>query len=121
MTDAPDLTGRSILVVEDDYYLASDTAAALRGAGAAILGPCPSEYATFALLATKRPTHAVLDLNLGGGGPRFAIAEALQALGVPFLFLTGYDPEVIPPAMAGVPRLQKPVSPATVAEAVARL
>ncbi|KRB49229.1 hypothetical protein ASE04_18845 [Rhizobium sp. Root708] len=30
MTRAPDLTGKTILVVEDDYYVASDTAAALR-------------------------------------------------------------------------------------------
>jgi PAS domain S-box-containing protein len=43
MTGAPDLTGKIVLVVEDDYYVASDTAAALRGAGAEVLGPCPTE------------------------------------------------------------------------------
>lgn len=41
MTDAPDLTGRRVLVVEDDYHMAGDTAAALRGAGAEVLAPAP--------------------------------------------------------------------------------
>ena len=33
MTGEPDLTGRCVLVVEDDYYLATDAARALRGGG----------------------------------------------------------------------------------------
>ncbi len=121
MTGAPDLTGRTVLVVEDDYYIAGDTAAALRGAGATLLGSCPSEDATLDLLETETPTHAVLDLNLGGGGPKFAIAHALKARGVRFIFLTGYDPDVIPPDLVDVVRLQKSVSLRTVVEAVAQL
>jgi PAS domain S-box-containing protein len=121
MSGAPDLTGRSVLVVEDDYYMASDTAAALRGAGATVLGPCPSEDATLDLLETATPTHAVLDLNLGGGGPRFEIAHALKEHGVPFIFLTGYDPDAVPADLADVVRLQKPVSFSRIVEAVAQL
>lgn len=109
MTGAPDLSGRTVLVVEDDYYMANDTAAALRGAGAEVLGPCPSVDATLDLLENETPTHAVLDLNLGGGGPQFEIANVLKARGVPFIFLTGYDPDVIPKDLEGVVRLQKPV------------
>ena len=78
MSGAPDLTGRKILVVEDDYFLANDTAAALRGAGAVVLGPCPTEERAHDLLEDEMPTHAVLDLNLGGGGPRFEIAHLLK-------------------------------------------
>ncbi len=78
------MTGRSVLVVEDDYYLVGDTAAALRDAGATVLDPCPNEDATLNLLETETPSHAVLDLNLGGGGPRFEIAHALKGGGVPF-------------------------------------
>lgn len=121
MSGAPDLTGRSVLVVEDDYYMASDTAAALRGAGATVLGPCPSEDATLDLLETETPTHAVLDLNLGGGGPRFEIAHALKERDVPFIFLTGYDPDVVPADLAGIVRLQKPVTFSSIVEAVAQL
>lgn len=121
MTGAPDLSSQNILVVEDDFYAASDTAAALHGAGARVLGPCPSEDATLKLLETEQPTAAVVDLNLGGGGPRFNVALALKKRGIPFVFLTGYDPEVIPPEMADVPRLQKPLPLRDVIEAISQL
>lgn len=121
MTGAPDLTGRTVLVVEDDFYMATDTAAALRGAGADVLGPCPNARATRDVLDRATPTHAVLDLNLGGGGPRFEIAHMLKARGVPFIFLTGYDPDVIPDDLKNVVRLQKPAVFASIVEAVSRL
>ena len=121
MTGAPDLAERKVLVVEDDYYVAHDTAAALRGAGAAVLGPCPSEAATIALLEDEVPTHAVLDLNLGGGGPRFELARLLKARDIPFLFLTGYDPDQIPDDMRDVMRLAKPLPYRAIVEAVGRL
>ena len=121
MSAAPDLTGRKILVVEDDYFLASDTAAALRGAGAIVLGPCPTEERVHDLLEDEMPTHAVLDLNLGGGGPRFEIAHLLKAHGVPFIFLTGYDPNVVPDDMRDIVRLQKPLPFRAIVEAVSQL
>ena len=121
MTDAPELTGWKVLVVEDDYYIAGDTAAALRGAGAEVLGPCPSEEATIDLLDSQTPTHAVLDLNLGGGGPKFKIARLLKDRDVPFIFVTGYDPDVIPADMEQVQRIQKPVPFRTIVEAVSQL
>jgi PAS domain S-box-containing protein len=121
MTGAPDLTGRTVLVVEDDYYQAADAAAALRGAGAEILGPCSSEEMVREALKIQTPTHAVLDLNLGGGGPRFEIAQLLQAQGVPFVFLTGYDSANIPDELKDVVRLQKPVELREVVEAVSEL
>ena len=110
MTEAPDLTGRSILVVEDDYYMASDFASALRSAGANVLGPCPTKEAALELLERETPSAVVLDLNLGGGGPKFEIAARLKEREIPFFFLTGYDPDVIPEDMKDVTRLQKPVT-----------
>ena len=121
MRDAPDLTGRRILVVEDDYYLAGDTAAALRGAGAVVLGPCPSEAAALERLASETPSHAVVDLNLGGGGPRFEVARALTQRAVPYLFVTGYDTDDIPAEFADVARLQKPVDFRRLVEALSQL
>lgn len=116
-----DLTGRRVLIVEDDYYMASDAAAALRGAGAEVLGPCPTEAATRDLLERHAPTHAVLDLNLGGAAPHFEIAELLRNRGVPFVFMTGYDSDVIPPGLADTVRLQKPVNFQTIVEAIGKL
>ena len=121
MTGAPDLSGKTILVVEDDYYVASDTAAALRGAGAVVLGPSPTAEDAAHLLEHETPTSVVLDLNLGGGGPKFEIAHRLLERGIPFVFLTGYDPDVIPDDLANIKRLQKPIALREVVEAVSRL
>ncbi len=121
MTGAPDLSGKTILVVEDDYYVASDTAAALRGAGAVVLGPSPTAEDAAHLLEHETPTSVVLDLNLGGGGPKFEIAHRLLERGIPFIFLTGYDPDVIPDDLANIKRLQKPIALREVVEAVSRL
>ncbi|WP_398471743.1 PAS domain-containing protein [Tardiphaga sp.] len=121
MSNGPDLSGLKVLVVEDDYYLAGDTAAAVRGAGAEVLGPCPDEASTFGLLQNTTPTHAVLDLNLGGGGPRFEIARSLKSRGVPLVFMTGYDPDVIPSDLEAVPRLQKPISLRKIVETLSLL
>lgn len=40
---------------------------------------------------------------------------------MPFIFLTGYDPEVIPAGLADVVRLPKPVPFWTIVEAIAQL
>ena len=109
MTGEADLSGHRILVVEDDYYLATDTARALRGAGAEVIGPCPTEEAARDAMAEAVPTGAILDLNLGDTGPSFGLATELGERGVPFILVTGYDAAVLPPALQAVTRLQKPV------------
>ena len=38
---APNLTGRRILVVEDEYFIADDIARALTSLGAEVVGPAP--------------------------------------------------------------------------------
>ncbi|MBD8907814.1 PAS domain-containing protein [Methylorubrum zatmanii] len=108
MTSQADLSGYRILVVEDDYYLATDTARALQSAGAEVVGPCPSEEAAREALAEVRPTAALVDINLGDG-PSFTLAGLLRENGIPFVFVTGYDEGVIPAEFSDVERLQKPV------------
>ncbi len=49
------------------------------------------------------------------------MARLLKARGIPFVFLTGYDPDVIPDELADIERLQKPIQLRNVVEAVARL
>lgn len=120
MHGKPDLGGHRVLVVEDEYYIASETAHALQGAGAEVAGPCASEHAARSELESRRPDAAIVDINLGRG-PSFDLAETLKARGIPFVFVTGYDQEVIPLEFVGVERLQKPVQLRQMIEAVARL
>ncbi len=96
-------------MVEDEYFIAEDVAAALRRAGAVVLGPVASEAAaTAAMLATTADVDcAVLDINLQGSLV-YTLADALADRGIPFLFATGYSQETIPERFSHVPRLEKP-------------
>ncbi len=105
-----ELNGRSVLVVEDDYLIATEMAAALASRGATIIGPAASVAEAQAMLvAAAAPLDgAVLDINLNGERV-FPVADLLAARGVPFVFATGYDLRVIPQPYADVPRCVKPV------------
>jgi DNA-binding NarL/FixJ family response regulator len=69
---------------------AADTARALQGAGAEVVGPCPSEEAAREALDEGALAAALVDINLGSG-PSFTLAALLRERGVPFVFITGYD------------------------------
>lgn len=117
MLDAtlPDLAGRRVLVVEDDYTVADVLCQHLEDAGADVLGPVPDVAGALELLAAEgAPDGAVLDVNLGGEMV-WPVADALRARGVPFLFATGYDASAIPARYAGVRRCEKPVEPSQIA------
>lgn len=115
-----DLSGVRVLIVEDDYYLATDAEAALASAGAAVLGPCGDEAGGLALAEREKPDCAILDVNLGPG-PSFTLAHAMRARGIPFLFVTGYDREAIPKEFADIQRLEKPYRSHDLLTAIARL
>lgn len=116
MTGAPDLTGRTVPVVWLSTPLRLYAALEPRW-----WGPARARRPRAIFLPKKTPTHAVLDLNLSGGAPRFEIAHLLQERGVPFVFLTGYDPDVIPEDLKNVIGLQKPVQLGAIVEAVSKI
>lgn len=101
------LAGRRLLVVEDEYLIASDLADALAEMGAEVVGPAGT-VADALRLVDGRLDAAVLDLNLRGERG-FPVADALRARKVPFVFATGYDESSIPPAYSDVPRCKKPI------------
>lgn len=115
-----DLSACTVLVVEDEYYLAADVTQALQRRGARVLGPFPDAPGALEALTAHTPDCAVVDVNLGPG-PGFDVADRLRSLGVPFLFFTGYDREVIPARFADVGRLEKPVWDVKLLGAVERL
>ena len=91
MTPANDrpLSGRQLLIVEDEYLIASDLESALKREGASIVGMANSVARGLELLAEHRPDAAVLDLNLGGDVSA-PLAAALAERDVPFVIVTGY-------------------------------
>jgi CheY-like chemotaxis protein len=103
------LAHKRVLVVEDDYLVAMDIVRALERAGAEVIGPAPGVEAALDALERSAPDGAILDINLGGE-MAFPVADALLARGVPFVFATGYDAQIIPPRFTNVKRCEKPMA-----------
>ena len=116
------LADKRLLLVEDEYLIATDLAWAFEQAGAEVIGPAGSVEEALELVRDEgaRLDGAVLDVNLRGERV-FPVADALAAKGVPFLFATGYDASLIPVPYAGVPRHEKPVDRARLLRQVAAL
>jgi CheY-like chemotaxis protein len=83
------LSGRRILVVEDEYLIANQLKRWLQDAGAEVIGPVPSVERALDLIEDHRLDAAVLDINLGNGDTSFPVADRLELLKVPYLFATG--------------------------------
>lgn len=120
MTLADRLSGKTVLLVEDDVFvsmLAEDT---LREAGARVLLALQLKLA-LELAATSSLDFAVLDVNLGGGRTSYPVADLLSGRGIPFLFLTGYDGAGFSEHYASHPKLQKPYTPEQLLRAIGEL
>ncbi len=105
------LAGRRVLVVEDDYVIATDTVGMLEEAGASPIGPIGwlDEALAVASDLDVQFDFAILDVDLHGV-PSYQIADALQARGIPFVFATGFSLDAIGTAYSKYARLEKPVS-----------
>lgn len=119
MVTAERLTGRRVLVVEDDWFIAGYVADALAAAGAVPIGPMATVDEALALLDDCRPDAATLNIDLDGGDS-MPVARRLAAMGVPFVFLSGSTGK-LPPDLAARPRLPKPFGGFQVVDAVAAL
>lgn len=104
-----------ILIVEDEYYLAADLAEALRARGAEVVGPVGTFEEAMAAVDADGIDQVVLDMDLRGD-MGYAIAEKLDAAGIPYLIATGYSGESLPEPLRDKPRIEKPFRPEKVAE-----
>lgn len=107
---SPDRLPGDVLVVEDDPIIALDFEDRFLGFGVKSVRTAGSVAKALEMIADRAPDFALLDVGLVRE-KSFAIAERLEALKVPFIFVTGYGADVrLPPAFAGKPRLPKPCS-----------
>lgn len=114
------LHGKHILVVEDEYLIASDLRRTLSRAGAVVVGPAGSLSEGLAL-ARSEPLHAaILDIKLQGRSSE-EIAAVLKKRSVPFCIHSGYDQWSLSPESQPVLRIAKPCTPQAFLTAVRRL
>ena len=103
------VTGRRILVVEDEALIAMDFADTLSNAGYVVVGPANSVAQAIALISQFGCDAAVLDTNLGAETSE-PVARALVESGTPYVATSRYSREQQPEFMQTAPLLGKPVS-----------
>lgn len=115
------LAGRRILIVEDEYLIATTLADDLSDEGAQPIGPVATVQDALALIAaTPHLEFAVLDVNLNGEAV-YPVADVLKSRNVPFVLVTGYDLSAIPERYRDAQVVQKPIETADVVNAIRRL
>jgi DNA-binding response OmpR family regulator len=103
------LSGRRVLVIEDEYFLADDIVRALTALGAGVVGPYGDlAEATHALEGDITIDAAIVDVNLWNEIV-FPLARILRSRQVPFVFTTGYDRSSITPEFDDVRLCSKPL------------
>ena len=103
----PEPAGR-VLVVEDEVLVGMLMRDLIVEMGYFVSGPFCTLAEANAAVDVQAFDAAILDVNLAGEFV-YPLADRLQAMGVPYVFVTGYDQEVLEPRFARLPILQKPV------------
>lgn len=114
------LTGARVLVVEDEVMVSWMVQDMVSDLGCIVLGPVPSVDQALEIIAAQPIDAAVLDVNLNGQ-TSYPVADALLALGAPFVFSTGYDGDRVPERYRTFPVLQKPLRRSDLAETLTRM
>ena len=97
-----------VLVVEDDPIIALDFEDTLLRFGVKTIRTAGSVSRALQFIDERAPDFELLDIGLVRE-KSFAVAERLEALGIPFAFVTGYSIDVaLPATLANKPRLPKP-------------
>lgn len=102
------LSGRTVLILEDELIIAFALEDMLADMGAEVLMASTVDEG-FAKLDETSIAIAVLDVNVAGT-KSYPVAEELQRRGVPLIFATGYGDAEHPPHFAATPTLTKPYS-----------
>jgi two-component sensor histidine kinase/ActR/RegA family two-component response regulator len=104
---AASLSGRRILVVEDEALIAGQIETLLVGQGCLVSGPVRGLDNALALARSEPLDAAILDINLSGFRSE-AVANALRERAIPFIVLTGYADSGLCVAFHGAPVVTKP-------------
>lgn len=114
------LSGRRILVVEDESLVAMLLETILEDMGCTPVGPASNVDEGLVMATDEALDAALLDVNVAGRQV-FPIATALKARGVPFVFSTGYGEGGLPDEWRGHATVQKPFTEAAIRQALMKI
>jgi DNA-binding response OmpR family regulator len=101
--------GKRVLIVEDDYVTATGLSHAIADYGFTVVGPVGTADRAVRLIDREPPDGALLDVRLREGSA-VEVAKALRERGVPFVVLSGYSRDTLPPELKKAPFVAKPIS-----------
>ena len=96
-----------VLIVEDEYLIRMLLEDMLTDLGYEVAAAVGSIAEAGDIASNGTFDVAILDVNLDGQ-EIYPVAEILAKRGLPFIFVTGYGENSLPPAFRGRPTLQKP-------------
>ena len=112
------LSGRRVLVVEDESLVAMLLETILEDMGCTPVGPISTVEEALSVVAQETQLDAaLLDVNVAGVHV-FPVAQALKDKGVPFVFSTGYGEGGLPDEWRGQATIQKPFTEDAVQQAL---
>lgn len=80
-----------ILIVEDEYLIASNLEIILQDAGYPVIGIANSVVKALAIIENQRPDMVLLDIYLKGDETGIELAKKLEKVGIPFIYISAND------------------------------
>ena len=114
------LIGLKLLVIEDNYLIASLLKQILISAGCIVSEPIPELLQAQDAARYGDYDAVVLDINLNGVHV-YPVSDILSDRNIPHLFLSGYSHQNIPIRYSGRPKLGKPFRREQLLDAVSSL
>ena len=112
---------KTVLLCEDEMFVALDIQMTLEDEGYEVSGPFPSAGAALACLDDVKPDFAILDVRLVDGDV-FPVADRLAKAGIPFIFHSGHaDPGKLLQLYPSSLVCQKPCHPAALVDKLVKL
>jgi CheY-like chemotaxis protein len=113
------LQGLSILVVEDEYFIAMEIANAIQRCGGSVVGPVAVLEKARDLAQHATVDGVILDLMLNGKST-LSFADELMSRNTPVILATGYARSHIPEGYSNLPQLAKPLREAALVRLMER-
>jgi CheY-like chemotaxis protein len=109
-----------VLIIEDEYLIATTLAQMLTDGGHIVTGMVGSADKAIQMLDERQCDVAVVDANLAGSCAA-PIGTALRKRGIPFVVISGYSRQQLLASLQDAPFLPKPVDPVELLEVVSTI